>query len=109
MTVGSWAEEVIADPLSDLHTVFASQHYYEPTWNSESLGRHSVDCLKIFSGHSKISGAFANKRRGVLQPRDLVLGHDLRNEAESSRTSTGTSPDWYDWLLPALTGVVFPG
>ena len=82
LALGSWTQEVIGDPLTDLQSVFAAKHQHQPSWNSVEFGRSPVDCLEIFAGHSKISGAFANKRRGVLQPRDLIIGHDLQQESE---------------------------
>ena len=82
LALGSWTKETIGDPLVDLHAVFASKHDHGPSWNSESFGHHPVDCLEIFSGHSKISGAFADRRRGVLQPRDLIFGHDLHRQSD---------------------------
>lgn len=105
LALGSWAQETIADPLSDLHAVFASQHRHEPSWNSENFGRHSVDCLEVFSGHSKISGAFANKRRAVLQPRDLILGHDLQLESERDEVFKDlyTHMPKLVWLAPPCT------
>lgn len=92
-------------PLNDLHAVFATKHDHQPSWNSENFGRHSVDCLEIFAGHGKISGAFANKRRGVLQPRDLLLGHDLRDESQRDEVfrEIYTHRPKMIWLAPPCT------
>ena len=105
VALGSWTKEVIADPLNDLHAVFATKHDHQPSWNSENFGRHSVDCLEIFAGHGKISGAFANKRRGVLQPRDLLLGHDLRDESQRDEVfrEIYTHRPKMIWLAPPCT------
>lgn len=105
VALGSWTQEVIGDPLTDLQSVFAARHDHQPSWNSENYGKHSVDCLEIFAGHCKISGAFANKRRGVLQPRDLLFGHDLRLESERDEVFR----DIYEhrpkmiWMAPPCT------
>lgn len=105
LALGSWTKETIGDPLVDLHAVFASKHDHGHWWNSERFGHHPVDCLEIFSGHSKISGAFADRRRGVLQPRDLIFGHDLHKECERD----AVFKDLYDytprmvWLAPPCT------
>ena len=81
-TAFSWFQEAIGDPLADLQAVLAIRHQHQPSWNSAGFGKIPVDCLEIFSGHSKILGAFADKRRGVLQPRDLLLAYDLQCETE---------------------------
>ena len=38
----------------------------------------TADCLELFAGQANISSAFAQRRRGVLQPRDLRFNHDLK-------------------------------
>eukprot|EP00438_Fugacium_kawagutii_P028405 Skav208339 [mRNA] locus=scaffold5193:38831:45910:+ [translate_table: standard] len=103
--LGSWTQEVLCDPMNDLYTAFQATHRHPTTWNSQQLGSGDVDCLEIFSGHSKISTAFANKRRGVLQPRDILLGHDMRDGAQRDEVFR----DLYQyrpkmvWLAPPCT------
>ena len=78
MALGSWTQEVVwqtCTPSSPPNMTISHPG------NSENFGKHSVDCLEIFAGHCKISGAFADKRRGVPQPRELLLG-DLRCVAD---------------------------
>ena len=43
--------------------------------------RREVDCYELFAGKARISEAFAKRGRGVLQPRDIVFAHDLRDKA----------------------------
>ena len=42
--------------------------------------RREVDCYELFAGKARISEAFAKRGRGVLQPRDILFGHDLRDK-----------------------------
>lgn len=66
-TLGSFAEEVFAEPVYDL---------WQATGFSDRTA--GVDCLELFAGNAEISSAFARKGMGVLRPRDLRYGDDLR-------------------------------
>ena len=77
VAVGSWTQEVIGDPVQDLWQVFQSTHRHTGCDDADV-----VDCFEIFAGKSKISNEFARRRRGVLQPRDLLFGHDLRQQEQ---------------------------
>ena len=61
------AEEVFAEPIYDLWNVI-----------NPMRGSSSPACLEIFAGRCTITGAFADKQYGVLRPRDLKFGDDLR-------------------------------
>eukprot|EP00438_Fugacium_kawagutii_P013250 Skav234490 [mRNA] locus=scaffold3731:121116:128177:+ [translate_table: standard] len=76
--LGTWANEVVGEPAKDFYTLFQSTHDHRG--HGDGYDPHRVDCLEVFAGHCKISNAFAKRRRGVLQPRDLLFGHDLRQE-----------------------------
>eukprot|EP00435_Cladocopium_sp_Y103_P068690 s358_g32.t1 len=68
--VGSMANETVLEPGRDLWSCFAS---------SSHVGQdEQADCLELFAGHAEITGAFARARRGVLRPRDIIYGDDLR-------------------------------
>eukprot|EP00438_Fugacium_kawagutii_P025852 Skav231407 [mRNA] locus=scaffold4039:44689:52020:- [translate_table: standard] len=71
VTVGNWTQEIVSDPLWEAWAVMQPKHYLRE-------GRSGVDCLEVFAGEARISTAFARRRRGVLQPRDLRYDHDLR-------------------------------
>ena len=77
--VGSWAENVVGDPMWDAWAVMQPRHY-ERGGPSSSSSDSEVDCLELFAGEARISAAFARKRRGVLQPRDIRYDHDLRSQ-----------------------------
>ena len=71
--VGSIANETVLEPGRDLWSCFAS---------SSHVGQdEQADCLELFAGHAEITGAFARARRGVLRPRDIKYGDDLRQSA----------------------------
>ena len=76
--VGAWSQEVLMDPAYDVWAVFQpSQRIYERE-HFVSVSGPEVDCLELFAGSCKISGAFAKRQRGVLRPRDLLLGDNFR-------------------------------
>lgn len=71
MMLGSWTTEVMGDPMWEAWAVLQPRHHL----------RHpaeGVECLELFAGEARISEAFARRHRGVLEPRDLRYGHDLR-------------------------------
>ena len=74
MAFGNWAQEVMGDPLWDAWAVLQPRHC-EPV-------EDTPDVLELFAGHANISAAFAAKKRGVLEPRDLRYNHDLKDMAQ---------------------------
>ena len=67
-----------------------------------------VDCLELFAGQARVSEAFAKKRRGVLQPRDIRFGTTLERARWGPRYCMRSRPNdlaWYGWLHRALIGV----
>jgi hypothetical protein len=75
LMVGSWAKELMEDPLWEAWAVLQPRHHTR---------RHEAgaDCLEIFAGEARISGAYARHRRAVLQPRDVRYNHDLRRQQD---------------------------
>ena len=74
MMMAGWASELLGDPLWDAWAVTQSRHVIR-----ESSPDSEIDCLEIFAGKARISESFAKRKRGVLQPRDLLYDHDLRH------------------------------
>lgn len=72
---GSWTHEVVSDPLWEAWALFQPQHHVQ---HREA----HTDCLELFAGEARISGAYARHRRSVLQPRDIKYNHDLRRQAD---------------------------
>ena len=70
--IGSLAEEVFVQPIQDLWAV---------THATSGGNGERPSCLELFAGVSEISGAFGDKGYGVLRPRDLWFGDDLRDVA----------------------------
>ena len=101
--MGSWAQELAADPVNDLYNVFcSSQVIYEAAYQTAP---EEVQCLELFAGQARVSEAFARRKRGVLQPRDLRLGHDFR--LEEHRQEALQDITWHKpglvWLAPPCT------
>ena len=69
-----YTQDLISGPFADTNEIF------EPfvQWMTEQP-RREVDCYELFAGRARISEAFAKRGRGVLQPRDIKFGHDLRD------------------------------
>jgi len=63
------------DPLWEAWAVLQPRHH---TRRCEA----GADCLEIFAGEARISGAYARHRRAVLQPRDVRYNHDLRRQQD---------------------------
>ena len=74
LAIGAWAHEVGVEPMKDVCAVFTPSRDLEQRQANSEL----VDCLELFAGQARVSEAFAKKRRGVLQPRDIRFGHDFR-------------------------------
>lgn len=91
-TVGSMAQEIVAEPIKDVVEVFKDSNDIYVANVGERGDAQRADLLEIFAGHGNLSGAFAEARRGVLRPRDILFGDDLR---EAQWTSRGTSRVWY--------------
>jgi hypothetical protein len=68
----SFVHETCEGPVNDVLAIFTPSAQLMPGHQRE------VDCLELFAGRARISEAFAKKRRGVLCPRDLLMGHDFR-------------------------------
>ena len=62
LMVGSWAKELMEDPLWEAWAVLQPRHHMRRC-------EGGADCLEIFAGEARISGAYARHRRAVLQPR----------------------------------------
>ena len=95
MTVGSFAEEVFVEPVHDLYVCLGGKH------PASSEPR----CLELFAGEAEISSAFARKQLGVLRPRDIRYGDDLRDPAvrqEVYREIREQAPDLV-WIAPPCT------
>ena len=98
MLAGSMTAEVVADPLWDVWAVCQPRHHCREAESEE-------DCLEIFSGRAEISSAFASRRRGVLQPRDLQYGIDLKSSIHQEEVIEDI---WKErpgmvWLAPPCT------
>ena len=95
MTVGSFAEEVFVEPVHDLYVCLGGKH------PASSEPR----CLELFAGEAEISSTFARKQLGVLRPRDIRYGDDLRDPAvrqEVYREIREQAPDLV-WIAPPCT------
>ena len=95
VAVGGIAEEVLGEPLEDLWAVFQASHHHQ----------ERPACLEVFAGDCAISSAFAAKRMGVLRPRDLRYGDDLRCQEtrnEVLRVVEETRPTLV-WMAPPCT------
>lgn len=78
--LGTWAGEVVGEPVQDhLCSVFQSSHHFSSSSPDEDIQR-----LELFAGQARVSAAFARRKRGVLQPRDLRFGHDFKQEHHRS-------------------------
>ena len=54
VAMGTWAQEVMGDPMWDAWAVMQAHHPHEETFK--------VDCLELFAGHANISSAFPQKQ-----------------------------------------------
>ena len=99
VSVGCLAEEVFCEPLHDLWEVFGLGIEERPS------------CLELFAGSCTITDAFAKKRHGVLRPRDLVFGDDLRSPRarEEILEAIDQHRPWLVWAAPPCTAWSFPG
>ena len=88
------AEEVFAEPIYDLWNVI-----------NPMRGSSSPACLEIFAGRCTITGAFADKQYGVLRPRDLKFGDDLRckETQEEILETIDTHRPRLVWMSPPCT------
>lgn len=88
------AEEVFAEPIYDLRNVI-----------NPMRGSSSPACLEIFAGRCTITGAFADKQYGVLRPRDLKFGDDLRckETQEEILEAIDTHRPRLVWMSPPCT------
>lgn len=71
----------------------------------ETFCKGEVECLELFAGKARISEAFAKRGRGVLQPRDIRFGHDLRRkevQEEVLKDIVKFKPGMV-WLAPPCT------
>ena len=97
LAMGLWTQEVMGDPLWDAWSVLQSSH---PVPDD---GR--ADCLELFAGEANISGVFASRQKGVLEPRDLRYNHDLRK----SRAQEEVIEEMWEnkprlvWMAPPCT------
>ncbi len=74
MAMAGWSKDLMSRPFEDTFEVL--QPFV--TWATTS-STEKVDCLELFAGKARISEGFAKRGRGVLQPRDILYGHDLRD------------------------------
>ena len=72
LMAGSMADEAALQPGQDLWHVLAGTRF-----GGEAEERPA--CLELFSGCRRITHSFAEAKQGVLRPRDLLLGDDLRD------------------------------
>ena len=94
-TMGGIAEEVLAEPIKDL-------------WHATglaSVGSTRVHCLELFAGEAEISSAFARRGLGVMRPRDIRYGDDLRDAATRAALleEIRASRPLVVWLAPPCT------
>ena len=93
------ADEVVGEPLREVCAVFKSRH------EGPSYDQDRVDFLEVFSGKGNISAAFAKAEKGVLRPRDLLHGDDLRQR--NCQEELFADIDRYKprlvWLAPPCT------
>ena len=61
--------------------------------------------LEVFAGSARLTGAFAAARRGVLRPRDLPFGDDLRQEEVRQQLydTIGKEKPQLVWFAPPCT------
>ena len=100
---GTWAEELIGAPVQDAVDIFRpSQYIYESSLAEEDT---EVQCLELFAGQARISEAFARRKRGVLEPKDLRFGHDFRqaDEREAILRDVALHRPRMTWLAPPCT------
>lgn len=84
--------ETVSGPLNDL-CVIATGHRETDT----------PALLELFAGSAHLTSAFARSGFNVLEPRDLVLGHDLRDPAQQQAVKN----DIKNWR-PKLLWVALP-
>ena len=78
VALAGWSKEMMTQPFEETFDVV--QPFVAWATGSSSESESEVDCLELFAGKARISEGFAKRGRGVLQPRDLVFGHDLRKK-----------------------------
>lgn len=69
LMAGSLTREIIEDPLWEAWAVLQPKHHVKAR-------EAKTDCLELFAGEARISGAYARRKRAVLQPRDVRYNHD---------------------------------
>ena len=83
LVVGGVANDVVVEPLKDVAAVLSSTHgEYQDRGDrprSAGLREERADLLEIFAGSANMSAAFADARKAVLRPRDLVYGDDFKD------------------------------
>ena len=101
VALAGWSKEMMTQPFEDSFEVL--QPFV--AWASSSSSESEVDCLELFAGKARISEGFAKRGRGVLQPRDILYGHDLRDEGMQERV-LGEIRDYKPgmvWMAPPCT------
>ena len=98
--VAGWSRDAVSEPFKETFDVL--QPFVD--WASQPSS-NEVDCLELFAGKARISQGFAKRGRGVLQPRDILFGHDLRKkdvQDEVLRELREHRPGLL-WVAPACT------
>ena len=97
LAMGSWAQEVMGDPLWDAWAVLQPRRPHGV--------EERADCLELFAGSAHLSGAFAKKQRAVLQPRDLRYDYDLKKAGvqEEVIEDLWTHKPRLVWMAPPCT------
>ena len=100
VAAASLTQEIVTGPLEDTFEVFKPFMAY-----CKSDGQREVDCLELFAGRARISEGFAKRGRGVLQPRDIKFGHDLRDRSTQEQVLKEISQHkpGLIWMAPPCT------